>query len=234
MVWFGVSILSAIASILSFLLYVGERIGVWPVLVMLLVTVVALVLALRSVVLRSPVFCTSTRIRLQFDARGAVVPVEKVQEFVALRRHITRFDELVASTSPITDLSASIDGVPSAVRIVEQTGGDTCFAHEFSRQLRPLKRYTRRVSYTLRDCFPAKDEWYEVDGLYPGLVLVIELDYPRERAPITLTGLKKVGAITMHEQDILAARGSSEHRVSASAKFRWVTVGSKYRVEWAW
>src|SRR5690606_24213585 len=166
MAWWIVSVLAALASIVSLGLSLVEAIGLWPVLSILVVAVAILAMALRSALLRSPVFCTSTTIRLLLDETGAVVPLEKTQTFIALKRHITRFEERIASNLPVDDLVAEIEGLGSSVRILEQTGGDTCFAHEVARPLRPLKRYVRHVRYTLRDCFKGKDEWYEIAVLY--------------------------------------------------------------------
>jgi len=235
MILWIITILGGISSIISLILYIEGVVGMAPVLVAFGVLLGLLILVARSAVLRSPVLCTSTAMSINItDGTGQQCRLDKIQKFMPLSRHITRFQDTTVSQNPIEDLTATLDGLESTVRVLDQPPGSTVWAHEFQNALRPWRRHVRRVHYTYRDCFTQSREWYEVAVIYPGIKLEIDLFFPRSRIPTNITAYRMTGSVALEVKD-LTPDGSEDPSTVVVRFHTWlVRVGTRYRIEWTW
>jgi hypothetical protein len=233
--WHIFTFLAGVASILSWLLYSSDIFGLAPVVIAVLLCGVGALGALRSSVLRSPVFCTSTHLQLKIEDRdGKHAVLSKTQHFRPLWNHITRIDEVITFDGTVGDFSALLTGVKSSTSQRESRPGSTRYSHEFDRSLRPLRKYTRKVSYRFTDSYTSDREFYEIEVLYPGIGMSVEILFPASRPPTNVCVRETSGAITALVKDLTLEDSDTIGYRAIRFKIFRVAVGRNFIVDWCW
>lgn len=233
--WLVFTLLSGLASIVSLAFFIADRFGLVPLIVTTLLSGVGVIGALRSSVLRSPVFCTQTGIRLELsDVAGKTATLTKKQQFAPLWEHITRFDETVNFDGKLEDFKAEVAGVASNTWQSGTHPGSARYSQEFNRSLRPLRRYSRTVSYRYVDSYTQNHEFYFVEVLYPGVSLSVEILFPASRPPTDVTAYRVSGGIRGFLKELSLEESDSSSFKAIRFRALMANVGSTYRIEWTW
>lgn len=222
------------AGVISLAWQFSDVFGFWRAVALFVLIAACLYLLMKSQFLQAAIFCTRTFHRVEFkDDQGAVVTVQKEQIFYPVWDHITRITDTIGFDGRLDGFSAEVKSQPSSWHVMQKRPNSQVIAHEFHRPLAPLCRQTRTVQYTYYDSFTSAHEFFEIDVLYPGYCLCVELRFPKGRPPRNTVAFRVVGSISLASNEVSVSNEPSGFAV-AEFTAHWLVPGQRYRIEWDW
>lgn len=226
---------AGICSIASFVLGVCDVIGFGQAISGTVLFFVIFLIVGRSFALRAPVFCVRTTVDVEIEDRsGKTVKSEKTQRFIPLRRSITRFEETITTDGTISSVEADLQSEVSSLRQGSQSPGLQVWHHDFDRELRPFRRYVRKLTVSYQDAFTSDREYYDTVINYPGKDLFVRIRFPVDRPPHQVRCIETVGAVVLSRGELNLQKWQGSNQLFVEWHIKWPIIGHKCTIEWEW